>query len=122
MSTIKVSNIRIASESVSRPVTGVAAAWAVGNANSTIVQNSLNVSSGTDVAGGKTTYALTSPMSGGRDTFSFSGSLMNTDADRYVIGWSTNTTSSVIGVLRGDPSDGRLVEGPLSWSILGELA
>ena len=51
MSTIKVDNIRIASESVSRPVTGVAAAWInfngdIANAadDMTGVRNSLNIS------------------------------------------------------------------------------
>ena len=38
MSTIKVENIRIASEAVSRPVTGVAAAWV--NFNGTDSRNS----------------------------------------------------------------------------------
>ena len=45
MSTIKVDNIRIASESVSRPVTGVAAAWVgfKGTIAVVIDQGSLNV-------------------------------------------------------------------------------
>ena len=101
---------------------GSAKAWAVGNAASTILRNSLNVSIATDVAGGKTTYALTSSMSGGKDYFSFSGSTAAASLDRYVMGWSANTTSSVIGVLRGNPATGSTIEGPLSWSILGELA
>jgi hypothetical protein len=52
MSTIKVDNIRIASESVSRPVTGVAAAWinfdgdaATAASDMAGVRDSLNVSS-----------------------------------------------------------------------------
>ena len=49
MSTIKVENIRIASESVSRPVTGVAAAWCFFQGTGTVaINNSLNVSSMTD--------------------------------------------------------------------------
>jgi hypothetical protein len=57
MSTIKVDNIRIASESVSRPVTGVAAAWvnfdAGGTGESdpdsvTTIRDGLNVDSVTD--------------------------------------------------------------------------
>ena len=49
MSTIKVSNIRIASESVSRPVTGVAAAWANFDGTGTVaIRDSVNVGSITD--------------------------------------------------------------------------
>ena len=49
MSTIKVENIRIASEAVSRPVTGVAAAWVNFNGTGTIaIRDSVNVSSITD--------------------------------------------------------------------------
>ena len=53
MSTIKVDNIRIASESVSRPVTGVAAAWVNFNGTGTpAIQESMNVGSITDIATG----------------------------------------------------------------------
>ena len=49
MSTIKVDNIRIASESVSRPVTGVAAAWVNFNGVGTVaIRDSMNVGSITD--------------------------------------------------------------------------
>ena len=55
MSTIKVDNIRIASESVSRPVTGVAAALASwdGTATTPTLIHSVNVSSLADVATGR---------------------------------------------------------------------
>ena len=59
MSTIKVDNIRIASESVNRPVTGVAAAWVNFNGatvtapnDMTGVRDSLNVGSITDTGTG----------------------------------------------------------------------
>ena len=53
MSTIKVENIRIASEAVSRPVTGVAAAWVNFNGTGTVaIRDSLNVGSLTDNAAG----------------------------------------------------------------------
>ena len=69
MSTIKVSNIRIASEAVSRPVTGVAASWISVNgtgttdpASMTSVRASLNVASVIDSSTGKTGVNLTSDM------------------------------------------------------------
>ena len=59
MSTIKVDNIRIASESVSRPVTGVAASWinfdggvAKNPASMTGVRGSFNISSLVSIATG----------------------------------------------------------------------
>ena len=53
MSTIKVENIRIASEAVSRPVTGVAASWANFNGSGTVaIRDSVNVGSITDTGVG----------------------------------------------------------------------
>ena len=66
MSTIKVDNIRIASESVSRPATGVAAAWVLVFTNFEILGNSLNVTSVTDITAGdpnQWNINLTSAMS-----------------------------------------------------------
>ena len=66
MSTIKVDNIRIASESVSRPVNGVAAAWVLVFTNFEILGNSLNVTSVTDITAGdpnQWNINLTSAMS-----------------------------------------------------------
>jgi hypothetical protein len=54
MSTIKVDNIRIASESVSRPVTGVAALWGV-TENDGTMSNTFGVSTTVDNEPGKTT-------------------------------------------------------------------
>ena len=63
MSTIKVENIRIASEAVSRPVTGVAAAWVNFNGTGTVaIRGSLNVSSITDNSTGTYTTNFTSNM------------------------------------------------------------
>jgi hypothetical protein len=66
MSTIKVDNIRIASESVSRPVTGVAAAYSAFNTTSTptSVYSSLNVSTHTDNGPGQTDLNITSIFAG----------------------------------------------------------
>ena len=71
MSTIKVDNIRIASESVSRPVTGVAAAWCVFN-DTTLIKN-MNVSSTTNNSRGNNTVNLTNNMSGSIYTITATG-------------------------------------------------
>ena len=73
MSTIKVDNIRIASESVSRPVTGVAAAWCNLNGTNTIaIRDSLNVTSITDTDAGR--HGLNFTNSFGSSNFCMSGS------------------------------------------------
>jgi len=60
MSTIKVDNIRIASESVSRPVTGVAASWANVNGVGTVsIRGGLNSSSIVDRSVGRYAVSLT---------------------------------------------------------------
>jgi hypothetical protein len=63
MSTIKVDNIRIASESVSRPVRGVAAAWChFRSSPSTSIRASSNISSLTDASVGYTLVYYTDDM------------------------------------------------------------
>jgi hypothetical protein len=74
MSTIKVDNIRIASESVSRPVTGVATAWCnlEGNIATPAIRDSLNVATITDTALGR--HSLNFTNSFGSYNFCMSGS------------------------------------------------
>ena len=63
MSTIKVDNIRIASESVSRPVNGVATAWILFDGTGAIaIDNSVNVSTLTDVGVGQYTINFNNNM------------------------------------------------------------
>jgi len=63
LSTIKVDNIRIASESVSRPATGVAAAWVLFDGTGTAaIDNSVNVSTLTDVGVGQYTINFNNNM------------------------------------------------------------
>jgi hypothetical protein len=63
MSTIKVDNIRIASESVSRSVRGVAAAWCHWQtAPSTYIKDSSNIASLTDASVGYTLVYYTDEM------------------------------------------------------------
>jgi len=93
MSTIKVDNIRIASESVSRPVTGVAAAWANwGSDGPTSVRESLNLASITDVSTG--TYTLNYTNAFSNNGFSNSG----------ICGVSTNTGAYYIMSISGAPT------------------
>ena len=63
MSTIKVDNIRIASESVSRPVTGVAAAWAnIDGIGTVSIRGSLNSSTIFDRGTGRYEVSLTNSL------------------------------------------------------------
>ena len=63
MSTITVTNIKATGETASRPVSGVAAAWANINGTGTIAaRDSLNVSSLTDNATGDYSYNFTNNM------------------------------------------------------------
>ena len=63
MSTIKVDNIRIASESVSRPVTGVAAAWSSQQGDGTLLDG-LNVTSVTNLGAGSNQINITNNFAG----------------------------------------------------------
>ena len=93
MSTIKVENIRIASEAVSRPVTGVAAAWADWDSSgSTSVRDSLNLTSITDVSTG--TYTLNYTNAFSNSGFSNSG----------ICGVSANTGAYYIMSISGAPT------------------
>ena len=71
MSTIKVDNIRIASESVSRPATGVAAAWVNYNQATPAISNSINISSVSDEGAGEYVTSFTSNMA--NDTYCEAG-------------------------------------------------
>jgi len=74
MSVIKVDNIRIASESVSRPATGVAAAWVNFDGTGTVaIRDSVNVSSITDSGTGNYAPNYASNMSNG--DYSVSGAI-----------------------------------------------
>ena len=65
MSTVKVSNIQKTGESVSRDVSGVAAAWCTYDQASSpvVIMQSLNISSVSDNSSGNARYSLSSGMS-----------------------------------------------------------
>ena len=116
MSTIKVDNIRIASESVSRPATGVAAAWV--NFNGTTVtapndmagvRDSLNVSGIIDQSTGSYIITRTNAMANAdytssgmvkNSTGSFQvissafGGVYSTTQSQYSVSAQTNQTSA----------------------------
>ena len=110
MSTIKVSNIRIASESVSRPVTGVAASWVNLDGTGTIsIRDSLNVSSLSDVTTGRYEIYLTSDMSSSEDysvTVTKQDTTVNTDSTFFdTIATRTASSYRVVSIEAGVNTD-----------------
>ena len=110
MSTIKVSNIRIASESVSRPVTGVAASWVNLDGTGTIsIRDSLNVSSLSDVTTGRYEIYLTSDMSSSEDysvTVTKQDATVNTDSTFFdTIATRTASSYRVVSIEAGVNTD-----------------
>ena len=105
MSTIKVDNIRIASESVSRPVRGVAAAWGQFNGISkTVVSDSCNFSSLEDGGVGIYTFKFFTEMT--NDSYAATGSTGNSNVCGFIrVG---STSSSNIFINCRDASSGTL--------------
>ncbi len=96
MSTIKVENIRIASEAVSRPVTGVAAAWVNFNGTGTVaIRDSLNIGSITDNGTGAYVENLTSAMSNSGWTLEVSANNLPSAYYLATNGLITTTTAQV---------------------------
>ena len=119
MSTIKVDNIRIASESVSRPVTGVAAASA--GIQSTGIFNpasSINVSGLTDISTGIRTINFTNDFSS--STYLASGSIRTASLPAAIIQNNDFTTSSV-GVQLTTGGSSTLVDRACSVILFGGL-
>ena len=102
---------------------GCAKAWVNYKGSSTSdLRSSLNVSSNSESANGKSSFGLAVSMDGDEAQFSISCGIIHTSVDRVVSIDPDTTTASVIGTLRGDPSDNRFVSGPLCWSVYGDLA
>ena len=84
MSTLKVTNIQATGETASRAVSGVAAAWVQFDQSSTlVVNNSLNISSSVDIAGGKSSHNLTNSYDCLFYTTSAMGANNRTDSGYY---------------------------------------
>ena len=70
MSTITVTNIKATGETASRSATSVAGAWVTKNLDGTAIEDSVNVSSITDVGTGIATYTFTNNFA--NNTYQFS--------------------------------------------------
>jgi len=97
MSTLTISNIKATGETASRAVSGVAAAWGSLTTNSTL-QDSVNVSSLTDVGAGQFKFTFTNAMANA--TYASSGSACHTSGAPNVGTWvsidrQSNYTDSV---------------------------
>ena len=107
MSTLKVTNIQATGETVSRAVSGVAAAWVNFNGTGTIaIRTSQGVASLTDNGTGDYTVNFSTSFSdepagvltGGRNTHYYTGS-GNTSSLRFysiTVGTSTNADTSIL--------------------------
>ena len=125
MSTLKVTNIQATGETASRAVSGVAAAWANLNQETTpvLVRDSLNVSSVSDDGIGKSTTTFSSNMANANYSYAFgvsngSGfndtSTLNVDATQQ----STTSTFAFYSVVNGSINDARTA----CATIHGDLA
>ena len=72
MSTITVSNIQATGETASRAVSGVAAAWNSTNASGTAINDSMNISSLTDIGVGTQDHNVSSAFANAFYTAQFS--------------------------------------------------
>ena len=116
MSTIKVSNIRIASEAVSRPVTGVSAAWGGVTAAGSSTTPNLNISSIQDDGTGLTSFNFAADLA--NTTYSVTTGLNSSTADAVAFG---GISVSAIQ-LRSFNTSGALANKTVCLSIHGELA
>ena len=118
MSTIKVDNIRIASESVNRPVTGVAAAWVNLNGTGTVtIRDSLNVGNITDISVGQYGISFTNSLS--NNSYSAMATGENDSTIGHITTW--NATDWAVGT-RNSATNALEDEQFVSISINGELA
>ena len=116
MSTIKVDNIRIASESVNRPVTGVAAAWGGVTATGSRTEPKFNISSVHDDGPGLVSFLFATDFA--NNTYSITTGI-NSSADETVTFGGTNVSHVQ---LRSFNTSGTLSNKYVCLSINGELA
>ena len=124
MSTIKVENIRIASEAVSRPVTGVAAAWVNFNGTGTAaIRESFNVGSITDNGIGDYTANMSSNMSDSNYSASFTtGEVSTSSITNRACCVSVMNVSFVRGSVYTATGGARIDMTYNSFAIHGDLA
>lgn len=122
MSTLKVTNIQATGETASRPVSGVAAAWASVDQTGTIaVDDSINVTSATDNATGDYTLNYTSSFS--NSNYVLTGAAGDTDyATNYrsVSAFPPTTSTTRVGV--NNMSAGTNIDNYGYTTIHGDLA
>jgi hypothetical protein len=117
MSTIKVDNIRIASESVSRPVTGVAAAWVhFSTGTTTVIRDTFNMSILKDGGIGETTLSYTSEMASNDYPLTMGSNATNCSET------NSNHTASGCRIITTDANDNNTDVNSVSIVTFGDLA
>jgi len=129
MSTLQVTNIKATGETASRAVSGVAGAWGSITTNTTL-QDSVNVSSLTDVGTGRFKFTFTNAMANA--TYATSGSACHTSGAPNVGAWvsidrqpsytDSVKTASIQFQSVYDPTPGLGDTGYSTGTIHGDLA
>tara|TARA_R100001510_G_C7551676_1_gene135233 strand:- start:20 stop:376 length:357 start_codon:yes stop_codon:yes gene_type:complete len=118
MSTITVTNIKATGETASRPVSGVAGAWVTKNAAGTTIEDSVNVSTLTDVGTGIATYTFTNNFS--NNTYQYATGTRSDGVRIYTSPTGNITTSSLqirsynLSEALSDRESGTAVHGDLA--------
>ena len=127
MSTLIVSNIKATGETVSRPVSGVAAAWVNFNGTGTVaIRDSVNVSSLVDNGGGDYNVNFSNNMSS--NDYSVSGSPMRDSANLAIFcvygspTYGNTITSSSVRLNVRDNANSSVDGLAVFSSIHGDLA
>jgi hypothetical protein len=123
MSTIKVDNIRIASESVSRPVTGVAAAFCSVENNSILETGSLNTTSYTNTGTGSGYVTITAAFSKVSNKIGVSGLVNSSSSAGCTIrGTGGGSTTSIYSLVTYDSTPSPVDLNQMSLIFHGDLA
>ena len=116
MSTIKVTNIQVTGETVSRSATSIAAAFASTNAAGTTINESFNISSLGDTSTGRQLLSFTNNMSG--STYMSNANANSSQNDWGHAGSVTKSTSQCDTTAY----DSNYADNDMSTIIMGDLA
>ena len=119
MSTLKVTNIQATGETASRAVSGVAAAWVYGDASAGI-NDSINVSTGTDHGTGDYSYDLSSAFTS--LAYAQTATQANIAADLTASRNTDRDASNIIATEIGDPHAQGRVDSSHAIVVHGDLA
>ena len=119
MSTLNVANIQATGETASRAVSGVAAAWVNADAAASI-NNSFNVSSGTDHGTGDYSFALSNAFTGSLD-YAMSAKCRTTSIDRRGNRNSSRDSASVLASETGDAGTNTNTDQSIEIVATGDL-